>query len=149
MRVQLIAADGEVLLEEHVVDSRRLVGIGDDVARPVARVRLTAGIPASGPLQLGVIGIGAWTVTAGGLTRTAAVRPVSGMPGEAILAPPTHLLDGAVDGPTLVEAELELADVHSLVGLVARPAPLPDDAGDRGRRRPPPGTPTSPSSWWG
>jgi beta-glucosidase len=127
MRVQLVAADGEVLLEEHVVDARRLVGIGDDVVRPVARVRLAARIESAGPLQLGVIGMGAWTVTAGELTRTFAVRPVTGMPGEAILAPPTQLLDVAVDGPTLVEAELELADVHSLVGLVARPAPLTDD----------------------
>jgi beta-glucosidase len=48
------------------------------------------------------------------------------MPGEAILAPPTHLLDVALDGPTVVEAELELADPHALVGLVARPAPVPD-----------------------
>jgi beta-glucosidase len=49
------------------------------------------------------------------------------MPGEAILAPPTQLLDVHVDGPTLVEAELELADTHAMVGLVARPAPSPDD----------------------
>ena len=128
MRVHQIAADGEVLLEEHVVDSRRLIGLGDDVTRPVARVRLSAVIAASGPLQLGLTGIGAWTVTAGGLTRTVSVRPVTGTPGEAILAPPTHVLDLVVDGPTPVEAELELADVHSLVGLVARPAPLPDGA---------------------
>ena len=43
LRAELIAADGEVLLAEHVVDARRLVGIGDDVARPVARIRLPAG----------------------------------------------------------------------------------------------------------
>jgi beta-glucosidase len=127
MRARLIAADGEVLLEEHVVDSRRLVGLGDAVARPVARIRLAARIDSPGPLQLGVIGIGAWTVDAGGVHRTLAVPPVTGMPGEAILAPPTQLLDLAIDGPVVLEAELELADAHALVGLVARPAPLPDD----------------------
>ena len=55
------------------------------------------------------------------------MAPVSGMPGEAILAPPTHLLDLAVSGPVVVEAEVTLTDAHALVGLVARPAPLPDD----------------------
>jgi beta-glucosidase len=127
MRAQLIAADGEVLLEEHVVDSRRLVGLGDAVSRPVARIRLAARIDSPGPLQVGVIGIGTWTVSVGGEHRTVAVEPVSGMPGEAILAPPTRLLDLAVDGPVVVEAELEPADVHALVGLVARPAPLSDE----------------------
>jgi beta-glucosidase len=127
MRVHLIAADGAVLLEEHVVDTRRLVGIGDDVSRPVARVRLAGRIESPGPLQLGVIGIGTWTVAVGGIDRTVVVPPVTGIPGEAILAPPTRLLDLAVDGPALVEAELALADVHAMVGLVARPAPLPDD----------------------
>ena len=128
MHVRMIAADGAVLLEEHVVDARRLVGIGNDVSGPVARVRLAARIDSPGPVQLGVIGIGAWTVDAGGVRRTVAVAPVSGTPGEAILAPPTQLLDLAIDGPVVVEAEIELTDPHALVGLVARPAPLSDAA---------------------
>jgi len=127
VRVQLCAEDGEVLLEEHLVEARRLVGIGDDVTRPVARVRLSARIDHPGPLQLGVIGIGSWTVATGGHRTGVDVAPVSGMPGEAILAPPTHLLDPAVSGPALVEAEVAPSDVHCLVGLVARPAPLADD----------------------
>ena len=127
MRVQLCAADATVLLEEHVVEARRLIGIGDGVDRPVSRVRLSARIEHTGPVQLGVIGIGTWTVTAGREDRTVVVSPVSGMPGEAILAPPTRLLDLEVAGPVVLEAEVELADTHALVGLVARPAPQPDD----------------------
>ena len=127
MRVHLIAADGAVLLEEHVVDARRLIGVGNDVTGPVARVRLAARIDSPGPLQLGVIGIGGWTVRAGEDHRTVTVAPVTGMPGEAILAPPTQLLDLAIEGPMVAEAELELADAHALVGLVARPAPLSDE----------------------
>jgi beta-glucosidase len=127
LRAELVAADGEVLLAEHIVDARRLVGIGDDVSRPVARIRLSGRIESTGPLQLGVIGIGTWTVAVGEVHRTVVVPPVSGTPGEAILAPPTRLLDVNVHGPVLVETELELADVHAMVGLVARPAPLPDD----------------------
>ena len=50
-RLQLHADDGEVLLESHVVEARRLVGIGDDVTRPVARVRLSARIDHAGPLE--------------------------------------------------------------------------------------------------
>jgi beta-glucosidase len=128
MRAQLIAADGELLLDEHLVDSRRLVGIGDDVAKPVTRVRLAARIESREALQLGVIGIGTWTVTVGGIQETVVVPAVSGVPGEAILAPPTQLLDLDAEGPILVTAEVDLADVHAMVGLVARPRPLPDDA---------------------
>ena len=149
MRVQLIAADGEVLLEEHVVDARRLVGIGDDVPAPGRAVRLAARIESPGPLQLGVIGIGTWTVDAGGAHRTVAVAPVSGMPGEAILAPPTQLLDLAVDGPVARRGRAR-----------ARRRPRAWSGWSPGRPRcrtsrrsrppsPPPGTPTSRSSSWG
>ena len=75
-----------------------------------------------------MIGIGAWTVTAGDLRSELQVAPVTGAPGESLLAPPKRLLDTAVTGPVEIEAEVDLGDLpHGMIGLVARPAPVADD----------------------
>ncbi|WP_448623606.1 glycoside hydrolase family 3 C-terminal domain-containing protein [Geodermatophilus sp. URMC 64] len=128
LRLRVITADGEQLADEHLADGRRVLGWRGELARPGTRARLTARVDHAGPLQLGVRGIGAWSVTAGGQHVEVRVDPVTGVPGESLLAPPQQLLDLDVVGPTVVEAEVDLGDLpHAMIGLIARPAPKRDE----------------------
>ena len=136
MHLQLLDADGGVLADRYVPDSRELIGVDDELPRPATRARLTARVELTGRVQLGVIGLGAWTVTAGSIRETVVLRPVTGDHGEGVLTPPTHTFEGHLDGSTLVEAEVAVdagaapsgtAGLFTMVGLIARPAPRPDD----------------------
>jgi beta-glucosidase len=130
MRVRLLAADGEVLSDEHASEGRRLVGPDDgDLPRPVAGVTLTARVEASGPVQVGVLGIGSWEIGLGGSRSRVELLPEGDDPGEGVLKPPSHTAVVELDGPTVLTAELSLGAVRTtMVGLVARPAPRPDAA---------------------
>ena len=127
MRVQLIAADGAVLLEEHVVDSRRLVGLATTCPARSRAIRLAARIESPGPLQLGVIGIGTWTVEgrrgAPDGRRGAGQRHARrGDPRPADAAARSRRRRaGRRRGRTRAGRR------PRLVGLVARPAPLSDE----------------------
>jgi beta-glucosidase len=127
MRVQLLADDGQLLADAHMAEARRIIGFESGLPRPVRRVRLMARVNHAGPAQLGVLGMGSWVLTAGTLRERFVVEPHTGIPGEAILAPGSHTMVTELDGPTVLEAELDLGVIeHALVGLVARPAPQAD-----------------------
>jgi beta-glucosidase len=126
-RLTLTTADGVPLHDEHLADVRRVLGWEGELDSPGTRARLSARIEHTGPLQLGVIGLGAWTVTAGEAREEFVVGPVTGMPGEALLAPPHRLGRLEVDGPLVLEAEVDLGEEpHAMIGLIARPAPVSD-----------------------
>ncbi|HEX8580697.1 MAG TPA: glycoside hydrolase family 3 C-terminal domain-containing protein, partial [Acidimicrobiales bacterium] len=128
LRLRLVAADGAVLQDEHLAGTRRVLGWEGELDATGTRARLSARIEHTGPLQVGVIGLGSWTVTAGAGREELVVAPVTGMPGEALRAPPPRLLSMDVDGPLLLEAEVDLGEEpHAMIGLIARPAPVPDD----------------------
>ncbi len=136
MHLHLLDADGGVMAAEHVPDTQRLVGVDDELPRPAARARLTARVELSGRVQLGVIGLGSWTLTAGATREAVVLRPLTGDHGEGVLTPPTHTLEVDLEGPTLVEAEVTVdagtapsgaPGLFTMVGLIARPAPRPDD----------------------
>jgi beta-glucosidase len=127
MRVLLIAEDGTVLADDHMAEARRIIGFETGLAGRVRRVRLAARIDYTGPGQLGVLGIGSWVLTAGALREQFVVDPLTGIPGEAILAPRPHTMIAGLDGPTVLEAEVDLGEIeHALVGLIAGPAPKAD-----------------------
>ena len=128
LRLDISTTDGELLVDEHLTDTRRVLGWRGELDKAGARARLRARIDHTGPLQLGVIGIGSWSVSAGDVREKLLVAPVTGAPGESLLAPPQRLLGTVVDGPTEVEAEVDLGDLpHAMVGLIARPAPTSDE----------------------
>jgi beta-glucosidase len=135
MSAELFAADGTLLADEQFPDTQRLVGFDDDFPSPVTRVRLTARVEHTGRVQLGVLGLGSWTVTAGGYSDSFALRPVTGDHGEGVLTPPTHTVEVELDGPTVLDAEVTVdpdspsdrpEGLFTMVGLIARPAPRPD-----------------------
>jgi beta-glucosidase len=130
MHVQLHAADGARLSDEHIPDTQLLVGFDDDLSRPATRARLTARIQQGGRVQLGVIGLGSWTLTAGDFRHDVVLRPVTGDHGEGVLTPPTDTVEVDLDGPTVLQAEVEAADggnLFTMVGLIARAAPRAED----------------------
>jgi beta-glucosidase len=127
LRLRITDADGATLVDEHLDDTRRVLGWRGELDRPGARARLTAQITHDGPLQLGVIGIGTWSTTIGSRREDFAVDPVTGVPGESLLAPPQRLLTSRSSGPALLDAQVDLGgQVHAMIGLIARPAPLSD-----------------------
>ena len=66
LRLRITTADGEVIVDEHLTDTRRVLGWRGR-AGPAGHPGPAdaPGSTTTGPLQLGVIGIGTWTVTAG------------------------------------------------------------------------------------
>jgi beta-glucosidase len=135
MRAELFTADGTLLADEHLADTQRLVGFDDDFPSPVTRVRMSARVEHTGRVQLGVLGLGSWTLTAGDFSEAFALRPVTGDHGEGVLTPPMHTVELELDGPTVLEAEVSAAPstdagpedgLFTMVGVIARPAPRPE-----------------------
>lgn len=128
IRLQLSTAEGLPLADDHMAAAYRFIGFETGLAGPVGRARLRATIDHVGPVELGVIGMGTWQLTVDGVHEQVVVRPLTGIPGEAVLNPQAYARTVQLTGPTLVEAELDLAGTaHALVGLVARPAPPTDE----------------------
>ena len=126
IRCVAIGADGAVVADTHVPDSLVSFGADDDFPVPPSHARLSARVPGTGRREVGVVGVGAWTVTVAGRTHDVALSLESDDVGEAILRPPgwTTVVDS--DGPVEVEAEVDLTHVRfGRFGLVARPAPVP------------------------
>ena len=127
LRLRVTAADGQLLHDEHLSDCRRVLGWQGELDRPGTRAMLGGRIDDEGPLQIGVIGIGSWSVTTAGDRHEFRVDRVTGVPGEELLAPPHRLLDLDIAGPTRFEAEVDIGDLpHAMIGVIARPAPKPD-----------------------
>jgi beta-glucosidase len=135
VRFTLYDADGAVIEERHAASASTMVGVDDDFDAPVASVRLTARVPAGGPIEVGTIGPGDWTLRAGPVDESYPLR-VSGQGlGEEILAPPARTTLSEVADGDVIEATVRLLGRDSggalagvgLFGLVARRAPRPVD----------------------
>ena len=114
MHARLYAADGDLLADEHMGDTQRLVGFDDDLPKPATRARLAA--PSTTPAGYS----SASSVGGRGLSPPApfsdsvVLRPVTGDHGEGVLTPPPHTVEVDLDGPTVLEAEVTvLPDANS------------------------------------
>ncbi|MFM6850325.1 MAG: glycoside hydrolase family 3 C-terminal domain-containing protein [Terrabacter sp.] len=126
IRCVALGADGTVVADRHVPDSMVSFGADDDFPVPPSRARLSARVPGTGRREVGVVGVGAWTVTVAGQTHDVELALESDDVGEAILRPPGWTTVVHSDGPVEVEAEVDLTHVRfGRFGLVARPAPVP------------------------
>ncbi len=135
----LFAPDGSVLEERHSRTGSTLVGFDDDVDGVVHTVRVRARLVEGGRLALGVIGVGRWTLTAGGRSVDLTLRLAGTGMGEEILDPPRATEEFDVEAGDLVEATMSVgADGghHSstgatgllgAVGLIAGRAPRDPD----------------------
>ncbi|WP_460966922.1 beta-glucosidase family protein [Pedococcus soli] len=128
LRVAYLDADGVVMSSEHSSVSSVVTGWDDVLPRPTDKVVLTARLTGSGPVRLGVLGSGTWTVDLDG-ERVGSVDLVAeGFdPGESMLKPPVWTVD--TDATTTVDDEgsREGALVTATVTVVrSEPQPGPD-----------------------
>ncbi|GIG23415.1 beta-glucosidase [Cellulomonas chitinilytica] len=147
VHVTLLGADGTVLDDRHDAPPTTMVGFDDDFTEPVATVRFRARVAAEGPVEVGVIGVGAWDLRVGSSARSFELRSSGGF-AEEMLAPPVEIgtvdvagddiIDGevvlrppasteVVEGGTEIDATANPLAGVGLFGLVARPAPQPVD----------------------
>jgi beta-glucosidase len=109
IHARLHAADGTLLDERHSPTALTLIGLEDTFDDYVTKVVLRTTTDVTGPVEVGVIGGGDWTVTCGGQTLQFSLRPSGTGFAEEIIAPPADstVIDVAEAG--LVEATVELA----------------------------------------
>jgi beta-glucosidase len=150
LQVILLAADGSVIEERHSTTATTMIGFDDDFEETVHTARFRARITAHGPVEIGAIGAGTWRLRVGDEVIDHELA-VSGTGfGEEVLAPPTGTSEVVVDGDAVIDGTMFLrpptatdvvdagagtevdADVNPLsgagmFGLIAHPAPRPDD----------------------
>ncbi|HEU4424476.1 MAG TPA: glycoside hydrolase family 3 C-terminal domain-containing protein [Pilimelia sp.] len=133
VHVTLLDPAGAVIEERHAADATTVIGIDDDLDVTVATVRLAGRVTTGGPVELGALGAGDWTVRVGDRELAYGLR-VSGTGfGEEILAPPhrTDVVDVAAG--EIIEATVTLLPRDAaaplvgagIFGLIARAAPRP------------------------
>jgi beta-glucosidase len=131
----LFDAAGEVIEERHSPTATTMVGFDDDLPTTVASIQLTVRVPAGGPVEIGTLGAGDWTLSAGAVEESYSLRVSGSGLGEEILAPPAHTVAAEVADGAVVEATVRLLDKGSggplagvgQFGLIARQAPRPVD----------------------
>ncbi len=153
MQVVLLAADGTELSRYHSDSSAISIGWDDDLDQDPATAVLTTTLANdAGPVLLGAIGAGAWTVAGGDGEISARLRFAGKDPGETMLRPPAFAETVELPAAATVTATVALDPVDwrelllgdpalglaeeshlldmtalGLTALVADPAPRPDD----------------------
>ena len=146
--VEVHAADGSLLEARSAEMAQSMVGFDDVYPLPAASVTFRARTTLRGPVEIGGVGTGNWTLTAGGRTETFTLESGGGI-GAVMLAPPSSVQTVEITDDDLIEATAQLptnADEDNplagvgLFSLVVRPsAPAggrhPGRCSGRGRRR--------------
>ncbi len=125
MRVRAYAGDGRELSDAHVPSSTVTFGFDDDLPELPTRAVLSARVGVAGPAELGVLGVGGWTVRVGDETHRVDLGLTGADPGEALLRPPAWTTTSE-QGDVEVEAEIAIpATGFGKFALVARAAARP------------------------
>jgi beta-glucosidase len=127
----LLAADGSVIEERHSTTATTLVGLDDDLPVEVHSIRVRARVDRGGPLQVGVLGVGAWELTVGGVRSDHRLEVAGDVMGEEFLQPPITTTEREATAGEVIEATVvpgHIKDYGCMFGLVARPAPRDADA---------------------
>jgi beta-glucosidase len=130
--IDLYAADGSLLESRSGGLAQTATGFDDELPQPATRVVFRGHTSLRGAVEVGGIGVGRWTVTAGGSSVSFELTSSGGI-GAEMLSPPAQVSELTVtDGADLVEAVVELpaqADDEPPAGgmfaLVARPPARP------------------------
>jgi beta-glucosidase len=132
IRVVIQDADSAELEQRHAPAASTMVGMDDDFTGAAARVVLSGVVHGSGPVEIGGLGVGDWSIRAGERTLEYTLTVSGTNMGEEILAPPTRVDVVEVADGTLVEATVTLRGVAgpagealggiAMLGLIARTA---------------------------
>ncbi|MCU7728707.1 glycoside hydrolase family 3 C-terminal domain-containing protein [Actinoplanes sp. KI2] len=124
IRATLYDAAGSVLEDRLCPQSKTMVGMDDDFAGPVASARLSGRVGAEGPVELGVLGVGEWTVRVDGASPlTFPLQAAGNGFGEEVLTPPLRTDRFTVAPGALFEATVTLTTPMGLFGLIGHNAP--------------------------
>jgi len=134
--IDLYAADGTLLESRFGGLAQTMVGFDDELPQPASRVVFRGHTNLRGAVEVGGIGVGRWTVTAGGQSSSFELASSGGI-GAEMLSPPAQVNELTVtDGSDLVEAVVELGaktDDNPLGGvglfsIAVRPVERPVEA---------------------
>ena len=118
VQVRHYDADGALLGSAHSDGASVSVGWDDDFPRPAAKATIAARVAHGGRMELGALGVGAWTITVDGAQVADATLVAEGYdPGESMLKPPAFTEDVELAEGALVEATV------TLVRSEPRPSP--------------------------
>lgn len=121
VRVVYSDAEGEIAAE-HLAQGSTMLGFGDDLPRRPSTVTISATSGVDGPAEVGVIGIGSWTLRAGGTEHVADMTTSGHDVAESILNPPRWSTSTTVAAGEVVEAVATIdPDRMAMLGLVLRP----------------------------
>lgn len=124
IRVTLFDAAGAVLEERFCPQSKTMVGMDDDFAGPVATARLEGRVGVAGSVDLGVLGVGDWTLSvSGGEARSFALQTSGNGFGEEVLTPPLRTATFSVDAGAHFSATVTLTTPMGLFGLIGFSTP--------------------------
>jgi beta-glucosidase len=122
IRVTLYDTDGAELEQRHAAGATTMVGMDDDFPGTVASVVLHGRVTRSGPVELGVLGVGDWWIRVGDTESKPKLR-VSGRGfGEEVLTPPLHTDLYEVSEGQLLETTVTGFTGAGLYGLIGHPA---------------------------
>ncbi|WP_030441963.1 beta-glucosidase family protein [Actinoplanes subtropicus] len=119
IRATLYDADGAVLEDRFCPRSTTMVGMDDDFPGTVASIRLAGRVGADGPVELGVLGVGSWTVGDASFSLEADGHGF----GEEVLTPPLWTGRYDVAPGFLFEATVTPALPMGLFGLIGHSTP--------------------------
>jgi beta-glucosidase len=108
VQATIFGADGTVLEERHAGNATTMVGMDDSFTGAAATIRLRGTVTGSGQVVLGAMGVGDWSVRAGGHAMAYSLAVSGTNMGEEILAPPVRTDVVEVAAGTLLEATVTL-----------------------------------------
>ncbi|HEX5205190.1 beta-glucosidase [Paractinoplanes rhizophilus] len=118
IRVTLLDASGEVLEDRFCPQAKTMVGMDDDFDGTVASARLSGRVSVSGSVELGVMGVGDWTVTEPAPLSYSLRASGNGF-GEEVLTPPLRTDRFDVSAGDIFTATVTLTTPVGLFGLIA------------------------------
>jgi beta-glucosidase len=122
IHVTLLDADGNELEQRPAANATTMIGMDDDFEGTVATAVLRGRITRTGPAELGVLGVGDWSIRVGDVTSEPALHASGQGFGEEVLAPPlTTALYDVTEGD-LLEATVRLTVSPGLYGLIGHQA---------------------------
>ncbi len=106
--IEIFAADGTLLETRSSKQAQVMVGFDDDYPVPAHRVVFRARTALRGPVEVGGVGAGQWTVSLGDRSESFAQEATGGI-GAVMLDPPTRTVTLTAGDEDLVTASAELA----------------------------------------
>ncbi|HEU5484512.1 MAG TPA: glycoside hydrolase family 3 C-terminal domain-containing protein [Microlunatus sp.] len=107
--IEIRAADGTLLESRTATSAQAMVGFDDDFGQPATSVTFRARTSLRGPVEIGGVGAGSWTVALGERSESFDLDNVGGI-GAVMLAPPAQVSVLEVsDGADEIIASVQLA----------------------------------------